>query len=417
MKHRPHLLAAATLALAAIGPPAAGAQEVSLTAQAVAAHAEFLTQAPPPPVQGVLCLVDSGVDLNPDTEPILAGRESLFGGTVDDVTSYHHGTYVSMVAGAAANGWGMVGAWPHLKILSIRALPEGSEHMAGDAYRAAILRCVAAKNSGTADVRVVELALGGPMAGRAAAELAQIAEAVAYARQFGIVVVSAAGNDGGAVNAPAALPGVIAVGATGHDGALCGFSSRGPELDVTALGCDMDVAAVPDGGAGTGQSTSLASAVTAGVATALRSYRPDLTVAQTEDLLIGQATASSRALDAAATFRAAGLGSMVDAYRPPVPIASPAPAPAVRPACDPHRRVCDTPKLLRQRRSGRRIFIRLASVPKGVAVLVRVDGRKRLRTHSRMIRIRARRTQTVSIRFVARGRTPSKPLIIRPRKR
>ena len=93
-------------------PPAAGAQELTLTAQAVAAHAEFLTQAPPPPVQGVLCLVDSGVDLNPDTEPILVGRESVFDGTLDDVTPYHHGTYVAMVAGAAANGWGMVGAWP-----------------------------------------------------------------------------------------------------------------------------------------------------------------------------------------------------------------------------------------------------------------------------------------------------------------
>ena len=133
---------ALALALAAAAPAPAGAQELTLTAQAVAAHAEFLTQAPPPPVQGVLCLVDSGVDLNPDTEPNLVGRESVFDGTLDDVTPYHHGTYVAMVAGAAANGWGMVGAWPHLKILSIRALPENSEHMAGDAYRAGILRCV-----------------------------------------------------------------------------------------------------------------------------------------------------------------------------------------------------------------------------------------------------------------------------------
>ncbi len=91
---------AAALALAAATPTSpAQAQELALTAQAVAAHAEFLTQAPPPPVQGVLCLVDSGVDLNPDTEPNLIGRESVFDGTVDDVTPYHHGTYVAMVAG------------------------------------------------------------------------------------------------------------------------------------------------------------------------------------------------------------------------------------------------------------------------------------------------------------------------------
>jgi len=56
-------------------------------------------------------------------------------------------------------------------------------------------------------------------------------------------------------------------------------------------------------------------------------------------------------------------------------------------------------------------------VPKGAAVLVRVNGRKRLRTRSRIIRIRVRRNQTVSIRFVARGRASSEPLIIRPKKR
>lgn len=414
-----HLPRAATtalaLALAAAAPAAAaGAQELTLTAQAVAAHAEFLTQAPPPPVQGVLCLVDSGVDLNPDTEPNLVGRESVFDGTLDDVTPYHHGTYVAMVAGAAANGWGMIGAWPHLKILSIRALPENSEHMAGTAYRAGILRCVAAKNSGKADVRVIELALGGPVAGRATAELAEITEAVVYARQFGIVVVSAAGNDGGPVNAPAALPGTIAVGAAGSDGTLCEFSSRGSGLDVTALGCGMDVAITPDGHAGIGQSTSLTSGFVAGVATALRSYRPDLTVAQTEELLLDQASTSPRPMDAAGVFRAAGLSSIVDSYVPTT-VALP-PGPATQPTCDKQRRVCEKPRLLRHRRSGRRMVIRLVSVPKGATVLVRVDGRKRLRTRSRMIRVKARRSQTVSVRFVARGRAPSEPLIIRMKK-
>src|SRR3954451_6428188 len=116
----------AGVGIAAYAAPNTGvAAEMAITAQAVAAHGEFLTQVPVPTTQGVLCLVDSGVDINADTEPILLGRESVFDGTVDDVTSYHHGTYVAMVAGAAANGWGMVGAWPHLRVLSVRALPEG----------------------------------------------------------------------------------------------------------------------------------------------------------------------------------------------------------------------------------------------------------------------------------------------------
>jgi len=70
----------ATLGIAVmlLVPPAAEPAELTVTAQAATAHGEFLTQAPAPPAQGVLCLVDSGVDLNPDTEPILAGRESVF---------------------------------------------------------------------------------------------------------------------------------------------------------------------------------------------------------------------------------------------------------------------------------------------------------------------------------------------------
>ena len=84
---------------------------------------------------------------------------------------------------------------------------------------------------------------------------------------------------------PAALPGVLAVAAATAAGALCDFSSRGPEVDVVGLGCEHGRRASPDGGPGVGQSTSLASAYVAGVVTALRSYRPDLSVAQTESLI------------------------------------------------------------------------------------------------------------------------------------
>ncbi len=246
-------LAHAIVGLAALGcAGSARAAELTITAQAVAAHGEFLTQAPPPPTQGVLCLVDSGVDVNPDTEPILVGRESIHGGTTDDVTGYHHGTYVAMVAGAAANGWGMVGAWPQLRVLSVRVLPEGSEHLSADAYRAGIFRCVQAKTVRGVDVRAVELALGGPATDRPESELAEIADAVAYARQNGLVVLSAAGNDAGAVNVPASIPGVVAVGATDRAGALCAFSSRGADVDLTAPGCDMDVAMAPNGDPGVG---------------------------------------------------------------------------------------------------------------------------------------------------------------------
>ena len=253
------------------------------------------------------------------------------------------------------------------------------------------------------------------MSGRAAAELAMMTEAVARARADGITVISASGNDGGSVNAPAALPGVISVGASASDGNLCSFSSRGPELDVVAVGCGMDVAALPNGAPGTGQSTSLASAFVAGVMTALRSYKPEISSAEAEALLASTsavAGASVSRLDASALFRAAGLSSLVDAYQPPAPAAPMTPASAA-PQCNAATRVCSRPRVRRVTRHGRRVIIRLARLPKGVRAAVRVGGRLRAQTRKRVIRLRAARKQMITIRFVAPGLAPSEPTVIR----
>lgn len=408
MRHVRISLGLAAALLTTVVPETSAVAELTITAQATVAHGEFLTQTPPPETRGVLCLVDSGVDVNPDTEPVLVGRESVLDGTADDVTPYHHGTYVAMVAGAAANGWGMVGAWPHLRILSVRALPEGTDHLSADAYRAAMLRCVQAKTVRGIDIRVIELALGGRAIDRPESELAGLSDAVAYARQNGIVVISAAGNDAGAVNVPASVPGVISVGATDRAGALCAFSSRGPDLDVTALGCQMDVAMLPAGDLGVGQSTSLASAYVAGAVTALRSYRPDLTVAQTEELVRGS-------LDIGAAFRAVGLAAVADSYVAPPPATPPGQAQA---PCNPSTHVCTTPRVSKVRRTKGRVIIRLRSVPKGVRVAVRVNGQpRRHTTRSRVISVRSRKVKIVSIRFVAKGLKPSQPAVVRPARR
>lgn len=386
----------------------ARAGELTITAQAVAAHGEFLTQAPPPPVQGVLCVVDAGVDLTPDTEPILVGRESVFGGAVDDVSQSSHGTYVAMVAGAPANGWGMVGGWPRLKVLSVRALDGTGEDVGVNLYRQAIQRCVRAKLEQGVNVRVIELAVGGRADIRSPNEVVGIRDSISRARQNDIVVISAAGNDGGTVNVPAALDEVFAVTGSDLAGRLCGFSSRGSEVDLASLGCGMDVTTSAEGGPATGASTSLASAYVAGVAVALRSYRPDLSVERTEALLrdAAEEVPAGRALDAAATFRAAGLADLVNAYRPPAPL------PVAVPRCNLKRETCATPRLKSVHRRGRRLVIRLTRVPRGARAVVWADRRRLIRTRSTIIRVNVRRWTTLTIRFTAPGRQPSAALRI-----
>lgn len=56
-----------TAALALSLPTAAAGETATPTVQATSAMAEFLAYAPPPPRPSAVCIVGSGVDLNPDT--------------------------------------------------------------------------------------------------------------------------------------------------------------------------------------------------------------------------------------------------------------------------------------------------------------------------------------------------------------
>ena len=131
--------------------------EVQPTLQARVANAEFLAYAPPPPKPAAVCLIDSGVDLNPDTAPLIAERISLDGGSGDDVLASKHGTQMAMVMGAPANGWGMVGIWPHLRIVSVRATPAGQEGFEFEAYGRALEEC--RRRAHQLDITTAELAL------------------------------------------------------------------------------------------------------------------------------------------------------------------------------------------------------------------------------------------------------------------
>ena len=195
----------------------------------------------------------------------------------------------------------------------------------------------------------------------------------------------------------------------------CASSHRAvPSSTVATLGCGMDVAMAPTGQAGIGGSTSLASAFVAGAIVAVRSYRPELTAATVEETIRTTAASTTPAglLDASALFRAAGprlargclstssAGAADRRHRE-------------RPRVTHAPRVCQKPRVRRVRRAGQRLTIRLAPIPRGLRVLVRVRGRERLRTRARVIRVRARREQTVSLRFVGPRLQPSDPVVVR----
>ncbi|MFL5750831.1 MAG: S8 family serine peptidase, partial [Chloroflexota bacterium] len=150
------------LALFAATALPAAADDVPLpTAQAHAMHVEFLAQAPTPATPGVTCVVDTGVNSNPDNDASVIDRQTVYPGEGSDGDSdAHHGTYLAMNIAAPANGWGMVGIAPQTRILSIRAIDNGAHNFLSSAYEQGLNRCVQAKINGGVNVTTALLALG-----------------------------------------------------------------------------------------------------------------------------------------------------------------------------------------------------------------------------------------------------------------
>lgn len=304
--------------------------ETGVTAQAVADNGAFLPYAPPPAKLAGLCLVDTGVDLNPDTEGVVVERTALDGGSGDDVSPTLHGTVLAMMAGAPVNGWGMVGTAPHaIQIVSVRILEPGQSTFPFSAYATGIDACLRVRSH--YDIQVINLSLGTSEvpSGR---DYEMLGNAVHEANDYGVAVVAAAGNDdGGAVEYPAAYPGVLSVGATDtQGGGFCSFSNRGEGLRLLAPGCDLDSAEPTTGAPNYNywQGTSEASAIDAAALDALDSYEPGLSPETSEKDLT---EADSGVLDIAQTFRNAGLGAIVSAGEAAEPGAPSDPSPASSP--------------------------------------------------------------------------------------
>ncbi len=448
--------------LAAIGATAWAAEagaEVGAgpypTSQAVAADAQFLEYAPPPPEPGVVCLVDSGVDPNPDTTGALAGSEALdpSWGTGDALAATQHlveghpnghGTEMAMIMAAPENGWGMVGIAPtSVRVYSIRVVPPGQTTFPLPAYSSALTQCLKLRGTTQPTMTVVNLSIGGTTT-PSTADIAQIGESVEAARQHGLDVVAAAGNRGSvAVEFPAAYPPVIAVGAgdaaAASVGVICGFSN-GSGLDALAPGCDsatggVDEAFQDDGtpayGFGTSQSAAIASAVLA----AMRAYAPTLNVEQAEDCLTSSEVNGGN-LDAAAAFAACGLYRIVAAglaatpplpspatgqnapstTMAPVPNASSGSNPTHRPALLPSKAAL--PLLPRPRVASLRIrhgslTIRVLNRPRGVFIGVKMRLSRRdqsvsveRRSAADTMTFQVRAAYAVAVRFVSQGPVP-----------
>lgn len=411
--HPARLLGAALLAAccaAFLGTSALASELPFPSQQRVSDRGAFLTVANPPAQPAGLCIIDSGVTLNPDLQTVVVDREALEGGSPEDVAADLHGTRMAMEAAATTgNGWGMVGAAPGaVRIVSIRAT-NTADALSFTAYKQAMLLCE--QQSQAHDIKVISLAVGF-QGSLTPAQIAELQDVTQDARdRYGIDVVASAGNEASTkISYPAAAPGVIAVGASNAQREPCSFSNTGPQLALLAPGCDLEEANPLTGEAEYDEAgTSFAEADDAAVLAALRAYRPELNAEEAEALMRNSAAATGGVLDVTDLFDAAGLQAVVASgeANEPKPTTSPStastPAAKLTVGAEPAvgRKRLARPRL-RIRDRGKTMLVRLLNLPQGGRVSAIILG-PRLHSHRHIV-LRISSTHTrISVPAIPHG--------------
>ncbi|MDG6109759.1 S8 family serine peptidase [Dactylosporangium aurantiacum] len=230
----------------------------------------------------VVAVIDTGVDDRHGelSGAVLPGKE--FGEQPADDgkrdTDGHGTAMAGLIAGRGLSGSaGVLGVAPEATILPVQTLHSefgGSpidlgSGIAWAAGQGAKVICVAAGTS----------------------EYPEVKTAVEAAVKADVVVVAAAGNlpQARQVAFPAKLPGVLAVGGTDKDGNHTPASATGPEVALAAPAVDI----VSTGAFGkyvTGDGTSNATAIVAGVVALVRAKYPDLSAVEVVRRLTATAT-------------------------------------------------------------------------------------------------------------------------------
>jgi serine protease len=190
-------------------------------------------------------------------------KQQCGGGPNNDqaLPSSWHGTRVAGLIGADTdNGVGMAGTGFNVRILPVRALGKcggyESDVIAGMYWAAGfydsasgmpipapVLADPTALNGhrNLYPAQVINLSLGatGPCD-------ALYATAVSDITRVGVLIVAAAGNEGGAVDQPGDCPGVLAVAGLRHAGTKVGYSNLGPEVGIGAPAGNCGATANPN---------------------------------------------------------------------------------------------------------------------------------------------------------------------------
>ncbi|MEY2469033.1 MAG: serine protease, partial [Actinomycetota bacterium] len=181
-------------------------------------------------------IIDSGIL---KTHQDLAGPRILQGhdyvnNDADPDDTCGHGTHTAGTVGATTNNALGVAGMSQVKILEMKTLQYQGGIFGASCSGSTAGIAQAIIDSADQGAKVISMSIGG---GSSSA----MQNAVNYAWGKGVILVAAAGNDGGtnSIDYPGAYPNVIAVGALDSNKARASYSDRGPQLDVMAPGSNV----------------------------------------------------------------------------------------------------------------------------------------------------------------------------------
>lgn len=207
--------------------------------------------------------------------------------TVENRDTNGHGTHVAGIIGAVQNNnFGIAGIAQKVKLMGIRTVPNDGDEKDVDVIEAYVY---AAKNG----AKLINCSFGksvneGGMA---------VSDAINYiGKDFGVLVVAAAGNDSADIDKRPTYPAsfetdyLMVVASTEKTGTMSYFSNFGVEnVDLAAPGGSI-YSTMPGDRFENLSGTSMASPVAVGVAAEILSMRPDLNPLELKALLLDSTT-------------------------------------------------------------------------------------------------------------------------------
>jgi cell wall-associated protease len=252
-------------------------------------------------------LSDYLAKLNNDVNPDLSARKNIvgdnpdvqdgkpYGNNVIKAPDASHGTGVAGLIGAIrGNGYGIDGVADNVRIMSIKAVPNGDEY---DKDIANAIRY--AVDNGA---KVVNMSFGKKIS----PHKEWVDAAFKYAADHDVLLVQASGNDNQDMDVKSQYPNdtfadgsvtdldnVICVGASGgkvDENLAATFSNYGKKnVDVFAPGAKV-TSIDTDAEFNTADGTSFASPITAGIAALVLEYYPNLSAKQLKQVILASAT-------------------------------------------------------------------------------------------------------------------------------